>query len=153
MNLVDTIDLLGLDADLAMEGRWVRIGGERCSVYVVELARGRGYFTWCDDPVERAVEFHEESLEANLSGLRRAARHRADGQPGVMAAPLLFERRGRPTISLHGLPLVAAYSKIRGGAKDEFGQPGEQEFRHLRGPQRAPVEPGAGRDAGRRRER
>jgi len=74
MVLVDTLKQLGLDAEIAMDGKWVQLQGERCSVYVVELSRRRGFFTWCDDPEERAVEFHADPVDAITSGLRRAKR-------------------------------------------------------------------------------
>lgn len=79
MRLVDALKELRLDAEMAMEGRWVQIQGERCSVYVVEMARRRGFFTWCDDPDERAVEYHSDPFDAIHSGLRRAARKKAEG--------------------------------------------------------------------------
>jgi hypothetical protein len=72
MRLVDALDELELDAELVMEGRWARIRGERCPVYVIEMSRHRGFFTWCDDPDERSLEYHADPLEAVRSGLRRA---------------------------------------------------------------------------------
>jgi hypothetical protein len=78
MRLVDALRELGLDAEMAMAGRWARIDGEHCSVYVVEMSRKRGFFTWCDDPDERTIEFHEHALDAIRSGLLRAARHKKD---------------------------------------------------------------------------
>lgn len=74
MRLVDALQELRLDAEIAMEGRWARIQGERCFLYVVEMSRHRGFFTWCDDPEERAVEFHSDPVDAITSGLRRAKR-------------------------------------------------------------------------------
>lgn len=74
MLLVDTLNQMGLDAEVAMDGKWVQIQGERCSVYVVELSRRRGFFTWCDAPDERTVEYHSDPVDAITSGLRRAER-------------------------------------------------------------------------------
>lgn len=74
MILVDTLRQMGLDAEVAMDGKWVQIKGERCSVYVVELSRKGGFFTWCDDPDERAVAYHSDPFDAISSGLRRAER-------------------------------------------------------------------------------
>ena len=86
MRLLDALQELQLDAEMAMDDRWVRIQGERCSVYVVEMARHRGFFTWCDDPDERAIEFHEDAFGAIRSGLRRAARHKTeDGDDTIRA--------------------------------------------------------------------
>lgn len=86
MRLVDALRELRLEAEMAMEGRWVRIQGKRCSVYVVEMARQRGFFTWCDDPDERAIEFHEDALDAIRSGLRRAARPKTEGGDDTIRA-------------------------------------------------------------------
>lgn len=42
-------------------------------VYVAESAWGTGYYTWCEDPEERAVEFYLDPTEAIQAGLDRAA--------------------------------------------------------------------------------
>ncbi len=84
MRLVDALEELRLDAEIAMECRWARIRGERCFLYVVEMSRHRGFFTWCDDPGERAIEFHESALDAIRSGLRRAAQHGTGGGDGAI---------------------------------------------------------------------
>jgi hypothetical protein len=80
MSLVDALHQMGLEAEVAMDGKWVQIEGERCSVYVVELSRKRGFFTWCNDPDERAVEYHSDPFDAIHSGLRRAARKGGGGE-------------------------------------------------------------------------
>ncbi len=41
-------------------------------MYVAEEAWGAGYYTWCDDPAERAVEFYLDPTEAIQAGLQRA---------------------------------------------------------------------------------
>ena len=80
MRLIDALDHLGLDAEILMNGKWARIEGERCPIHVVEMSRHRGFFTWCDDPAERSVEYYESPLDAILSGLRRAqGKPREDG--------------------------------------------------------------------------
>jgi len=85
MLLVDTLNQMGLDAEVAMDGKWVRIQGERCSVYVVELSRRQGFFTWCDAPDERTVEYHREPVDAITSGLRRAERKSGKTEDGNLA--------------------------------------------------------------------
>lgn len=72
MNLIDALDRLGLHAEILMNGRWARIEGERCPIYVVEMSRHRGFFTWCDDADERSVEYYLNPLDAILSRMRRA---------------------------------------------------------------------------------
>ncbi len=71
--LVDALNTLGLDGEIALGGRWVILRGERCAVYVIQAATG-GYFTWCDDPTERAVKAFSDPREAILAGLQRAIR-------------------------------------------------------------------------------
>ena len=78
MRIRDALQELQLDAEMSMKGRWARIQKERCSVYVVEMTRHRGFLTWCDNPDERVVEFHENALDAIQSGLQRAERFRGD---------------------------------------------------------------------------
>lgn len=78
MTLVDAIRYLGIEAELLMDGKWARLDGERFTVYVVELSRHPGFFTWCDDPAERAVEYYPDPVDAILSGLRRAVQPNGD---------------------------------------------------------------------------
>lgn len=70
--LTDALRVLDLEGEIALSGRWVRIRGERFPVYVAEEAWGAGYYTWCDDPAERAVEFYLDPTEAIQAGLQRA---------------------------------------------------------------------------------
>ena len=74
--LVDTLHNLGLNGEQRFDGRWVKFEGERCSVYVIEADWGNGYYTWCDDPQGRTVEFYRDPAAAIQAGLRRAARCR-----------------------------------------------------------------------------
>ena len=71
--LVEALHTLGLDAEIDLAGRWARFPGERCPIYVVEAARGC-YYTWCDRPGERMVQFYTNPVEAIRAGLGRAGR-------------------------------------------------------------------------------
>ena len=73
INLVDALHELGLEGEQSLEGRMVKLHGERCAVYVVEAAWGMGYYTWCDDPEAREVKFYREPVAAIRAGLERAA--------------------------------------------------------------------------------
>ena len=70
--LVEALHTLGLEGEIMLSGRWVKIRGAQCSVYVAEIAWNKQYCTWCDDPQERALEFYNDPLEAIQAGLRRA---------------------------------------------------------------------------------
>ncbi len=70
--LIDALRELELDAEVSLGGRWAELRGERCLVYVVEVAVADGYFTWCGDPLERAVEFYRSPAQAIEVGLQRA---------------------------------------------------------------------------------
>jgi hypothetical protein len=72
--LVDALTMLGLTGEITNAGRWARLDGERGPVYVVEASWDRGYFTWCDIPEGRVVEFYRDPAEAIRAGLGRAAR-------------------------------------------------------------------------------
>ena len=72
--LVDTLHTLGLEGEPIMGGRWIRLRGERGWVYVAEAARGRGFYTWCDDREARHVELYPDPAEAIRAGLRRGRR-------------------------------------------------------------------------------
>ncbi len=74
--LSDALSELRLDAKLDLGGRWSRLRGECCDVFVAELNCGHGYITWCDHPAERSVEFYRDPHDAIRAGLRRA------GAPG-----------------------------------------------------------------------
>ncbi|MGE3601281.1 MAG: hypothetical protein AB7N70_37710, partial [Dehalococcoidia bacterium] len=62
------------EAHIDLSGCWACLQGERCVVYVIEAPWSAGFFTWCDDPQERAVERYLDPTEAIRAGLRRAAR-------------------------------------------------------------------------------
>jgi hypothetical protein len=70
--LVDTLGALGLSGEITNEGRWVRLPGERCPVYVVEAPWGGGYFTWCGPPCEGIVAFYRDPNVAIREGLAHA---------------------------------------------------------------------------------
>jgi len=54
--LVAAFHILGLAGEIDLCGRWVKLQGEHCWVYVAEPTWRGGYLTWCDDPQEWAVE-------------------------------------------------------------------------------------------------
>lgn len=56
-----------------LSGRWVKLRGKKYDIYVVELAWGAGYYTWCDHPRGRTVESYQDAVAAIEAGLRRAA--------------------------------------------------------------------------------
>lgn len=64
--------MLGLDGEVALGGRWLTLQGERCRVFVAQTAVGEGFFTWCDDPEQRAVEGYADPRQAIEAGLLRA---------------------------------------------------------------------------------
>jgi hypothetical protein len=70
--LEEVLGTLGLTAETSLDGRWIKLRGARCAVYVVEAAWGTGYYTWCDDPCDRTVEFYRDPHVAIRAGLRRA---------------------------------------------------------------------------------
>ena len=71
--LVAALQALGLQGEIALAGRWVKLAGERYDVYVAEATSERGYYTWGQDPDARVVEFYRDPAEAIKAGLRRAA--------------------------------------------------------------------------------
>ncbi len=71
--LVEALHALNLSGEIDLAGHWVKLQGERCAVYVVELAWGAGYYTWCDDPRACIIEVYQDPLVAIQAGLRRAA--------------------------------------------------------------------------------
>ena len=77
--LEDALQALNLKGEVALSGRWVKVQGERCMIYVVEAAWGGGFYTWCDDPQERAAEMYLDPVEALRAGMRRAQQPRSDG--------------------------------------------------------------------------
>ena len=70
--LVSTLRRLGLTAEIALDGRWIAIRGDRATVYVIESTWGESFFVWCGSPGECAVERYADATEAIQAGLRRA---------------------------------------------------------------------------------
>jgi hypothetical protein len=70
--LVEALKALGLEGEIILSGRWVKLRGEQCSVYVAETAWNEQYGTWCDHPQLRGVKFYRDPTEAIQAGLRRA---------------------------------------------------------------------------------
>ncbi len=83
--LAEALQALGLEGEIDLAGRWVKVGGDRCSVYVYEAVWDGGYYTWCDDPGDRTVEFYRDATEAIQAGLRRAAGGTASEAAGTAA--------------------------------------------------------------------
>ena len=71
--LVAALQALGLEGEVALAGRWVKLRGERHAVYVAATTSGSGYYTWGEDPEARSVAFYRDPAEAIVAGLRRAA--------------------------------------------------------------------------------
>ena len=71
--LLAALHALNLDGEVDLAGRWVKLQGTRCAVYLVAAAWGKCYFTWCDDPQARVVEAYSDPIEAVQAGLQRAA--------------------------------------------------------------------------------
>ena len=72
--LVDALGTLGLAGEIAHAGHWVCLQGERCPVYVVEVSRGGGFFSWCGAPDAAVVEAYRDPVAAIRAGLARASR-------------------------------------------------------------------------------
>jgi len=70
--LVEALEALGLAGESMLSGRWVKLRGVQCSVYVAETIWNVQYCTWCDHPELRSVEFYSDPAEAIQAGLRRA---------------------------------------------------------------------------------
>jgi hypothetical protein len=71
--LVCALEQLGLEGDIDLAGRWVKLRGARCAVFVAEADWGAGAYVWCDDPVDRALQYYDDPVAAIQAGLRRAA--------------------------------------------------------------------------------
>ncbi len=71
--LAEALQALGLEGEVDLAGRWVKVGEDRCPVYVYEAARGGGYYAWCGCPEARTVQFYRDATEAIQAGLHRAA--------------------------------------------------------------------------------
>jgi hypothetical protein len=86
--LVAALHLLGLAGEIDLCGRWVKLQGEPCTVYVVQAAWGDGYVTWCEDDQARVAESYLDPMEAIQVALRRAARpdpeHNDTGNGGAL---------------------------------------------------------------------
>ncbi|MEP7188848.1 MAG: hypothetical protein ABI901_06650 [Roseiflexaceae bacterium] len=72
--LIDALDALGLNGEITLSGRWIKIQGERCVIYLVENAWGTSYFSWCDAPCDRTVHVYHDPVEAIEASMRRAAK-------------------------------------------------------------------------------
>lgn len=72
MRLYEAIAHLGVQGELSASGRWLRLQGAHCDVFVVE-APGSHYFVWCDHPAERSVQRFRDPIDAIVNGLGRAA--------------------------------------------------------------------------------
>jgi hypothetical protein len=85
--LTDALDSLGLAAEIALAGRWAQLQGEVCAVFVAEAPWGAGFYTWCDHPRERDVEYYVNPIAAIRAGLERASasRHRQPPDGGADA--------------------------------------------------------------------
>ncbi len=81
--LVKALHACGLEGEIASGGQWVTFAGERCTVYVVEATWGPAYYTWCADPLERAVECYPTATAAIQAGLRRAAQRHESQRSAV----------------------------------------------------------------------
>lgn len=83
--LAEALDALNLRAELELSGRWARISGERCAVFVVEAPGDNQFYTWCALPDLRAVERYDDPIVAIRQGLWRA--RRSDHPDSGVAAP------------------------------------------------------------------
>ena len=71
--LTEALESLELTAETSLAGRWIKLQGDRCAVYVAEAPWARGFYSWCDDPLNRAVEHYADPIEAISAGLARAS--------------------------------------------------------------------------------
>ncbi len=71
--LVAALQALGLEGEIALAGRWVKLAGDRYAVYVAETTSGSGYYTWGQAPEAWVVEFYLDPAEAIEAGMRRAS--------------------------------------------------------------------------------
>jgi hypothetical protein len=81
--LVDALELLGLTAEVELQGRWVRLAGDRGTIFVTASAWGDSYYTWCDIPDQRAVQRYSDPVEAIRAGLSRASHRVNPGGDGA----------------------------------------------------------------------
>ncbi len=82
--LVNALQSLELDATVELGGRWITLEGEGCRVYVVQGTADDGFYTWCDAPGVRSVEFFRDPVQAIVTGLQRGAQQ---GRAGIASDP------------------------------------------------------------------
>jgi hypothetical protein len=70
--LGDILRARGLLFEESLSGRWVKIQGQECAVYVVEGVWSHSYLTWCDRWDAREIERYQTPEAAIIAGLRRA---------------------------------------------------------------------------------
>jgi hypothetical protein len=63
---------MGLSFEESLSGRWVKIRGRECAVYIVEGSRPPSYLTWCARWDARESARYRTPEEAIAAGLRRA---------------------------------------------------------------------------------
>ena len=85
--LVAALQTLGLVGEISLKGHWLVLQGDHCQVYVVKAGWGHAFYTWCEDPQERAVQFYDNPITAIQTGLRRATDKKAAGR-GAGEAPI-----------------------------------------------------------------
>jgi hypothetical protein len=73
VHLTTVLKELGLEGEVSPLGRWVRLQGERGTVYVAHAAFGEGYYSWCDTPQERTAQPYLDPAEAIQAALQRAS--------------------------------------------------------------------------------
>lgn len=79
MQLVEALHILGRQGEIDLTGRCVKLAGERCTVYVAELAREAGYCTWCDRAEPQSVEVYPDPIMAIYMGWWYAQHHQCIG--------------------------------------------------------------------------
>lgn len=72
--LVEALATLGLEGEVSLGGRWVKLQSPCGAVYVAEAVSATQYYTWADVPGARTVEYYPDPVTAIQAGLRRAAR-------------------------------------------------------------------------------
>jgi len=71
--LQEALESLGLEAEVALSGQWIRLQGAQCKAHVVEVGWGIYYNTWCEDPGDSSVRVYCDPVEAIDAVLRRAS--------------------------------------------------------------------------------
>ncbi|MDQ2809737.1 MAG: hypothetical protein M3Z04_22910 [Chloroflexota bacterium] len=72
--LVEALAALGLQGEVSLEGRWVKVQSPCGPIYVAEAVSATQYYTWSDVPGARTVEYYPDPVTAIQAGLRRVAR-------------------------------------------------------------------------------